>query len=50
MSTTLPPQTLIHNRYRIQRLLGEGGCGRTYLAMDTGRFDELCVLKELIDG
>ncbi len=50
MLKTLPPQTLIDNRYRIQSLLGQGGFGRTYLAQDTRRFDEPCVLKELISS
>lgn len=34
-------------RYRIRSELGHGGFGRTYLATDTNRFDEYCVLKEL---
>lgn len=44
----LPPGTLIDRRYRIQRVLGRGGFGRTYLASDQRRFGELCVLKEFV--
>ena len=39
---------LISNRYLIQRFLGQGGFGRTYLAYDTQRFGEACVLKEFV--
>lgn len=43
----VPHQTaLLGNRYRIVRELGHGGFGRTYLAEDTHRFNEPCVLKE----
>ena len=38
--------TLIGNRYLIEKVLGRGGIGRTYLALDTHRFQEPRVLKE----
>ncbi|MCL1463884.1 protein kinase domain-containing protein [Argonema galeatum] len=37
---------LLGDRYRIVRELGHGGFGRTYLAKDSNRFEEVCVLKE----
>jgi serine/threonine protein kinase len=37
---------LINNRYHIQKLLGRGGFGQTYLAYDTQCFNHPCVLKE----
>lgn len=48
MITEIKPGTLINNRYLINRTLGQGGFGRTYLATDTQRFDEQCVLKEFV--
>ncbi|BAZ03518.1 serine/threonine-protein kinase [Calothrix sp. NIES-3974] len=39
---------ILQNRYKILRILGQGGFGRTYLAEDTRRFNELCAIKELI--
>lgn len=41
-----PNTGIIGGRYRILRQLGRGGFGHTYLAEDSQRFDELCVLKE----
>ena len=43
-SPTLSP--LFRNRYRVIQLLGEGGFGRTYEAIDTDRMDDPCVIKQ----
>ncbi len=48
MQTAIPTGTTLQNRYRVLSILGQGGFGRTYLAEDQGRFNELCALKELI--
>ena len=47
------PQTgndkmLLANRYEMQRVLGQGGFGRTYLTLDRYRFNEPCVVKEFL--
>ncbi|WP_199249597.1 serine/threonine-protein kinase [[Phormidium] sp. ETS-05] len=48
MQSPIPTGTSLQNRYRLQQILGQGGFGRTYLAEDRGRFDELCAIKEFI--
>jgi len=48
MRPPLPTGAILQNRYRLLSVLGQGGFGRTYLAEDQGRFNELCALKELI--
>ena len=48
MQPPIPIGTILQNRYRLISILGQGGFGRTYLAEDTGRFNELCALKEFI--
>jgi len=44
----LQPGNRVAGRYVIQRLLGQGGFGRSYLAIDMQRFEEACVLKEFV--
>jgi serine/threonine protein kinase len=44
--TPTPLTGLINQRYQVQEVLGQGGFGRTYLAADTHRFGDLCVLKQ----
>mgnify|MGYP000567542770 CR=1 FL=1 len=46
MNNPIYPGITLNNHYRIVRELGHGGFGRTYLAEDTHRFNEPCVLKE----
>ena len=41
-------QPLLRNRYRIIRPLGGGGFGRTFLAEDKDKLNELCVVKQLV--
>src|SRR5512140_3373506 len=48
MQTPITIGSILQNRYHIIRVIGQGGFGRTYLAEDQRRFNELCVLKELI--
>ena len=46
MASSLPNTMLLRQRYLIDRVLGQGGFARTYLALDQERFQESCVIKE----
>ena len=48
MQPPITTGTILQNRYNIIKTLGQGGFGRTYLAEDQRRFNELCAIKELI--
>jgi serine/threonine-protein kinase len=48
MQPAISTGTVLQTRYRILSVLGQGGFGRTYLAEDQGRFNELCAIKELL--
>ncbi|MGD1701175.1 protein kinase domain-containing protein [Dapis sp. BLCC M229] len=48
--TELKPGSKLRNRYIIIRQIGQGGFGKTYLAEDTGRFEQAVVLKQLTPG
>jgi serine/threonine-protein kinase len=48
MQPPISTGTVLQSRYRVLSVLGQGGFGRTYLAEDQGRFNELCAIKELM--
>ncbi|MHC5735290.1 protein kinase domain-containing protein [Nostoc sp.] len=39
---------LLRNRFRVIRLLGEGGFSRTYEARDADKIDEPCIIKQFV--
>ncbi len=47
MSLPLKKNELIHNRYMIKKIIGQGGMGCIYLAEDTRLSGRLCALKEV---
>jgi len=49
MTSLLTPGAIVHNRYRIIRLLGQGGMGAVYLADDLHLPGRLVAVKENFD-
>ncbi len=45
-ASALRDGVILNDRYRIVKQIGRGGFGRAYLAEDTQRYREFCVLKE----
>ena len=39
---------LLLNRFKVTKVLGRGGFGKTYLAEDTHKLNESCVVKQLV--
>ncbi|HEX6481556.1 MAG TPA: protein kinase [Ktedonobacteraceae bacterium] len=47
---TLPPGTILHGRYRIERVLGSGGFGHVYLAVDLQANTQYAIKEYLVTG
>ncbi|MCS7247979.1 MAG: serine/threonine protein kinase [Anaerolineales bacterium] len=48
MPTTLRPGEVLRSRYRIRRIIGQGGMGSIYLADDLRLEGRLCAVKEVV--
>jgi len=47
-ASSIPSGSVLRDRYLVKAAIAQGGMGRTYVAEDLERFQELCVLKEFI--
>lgn len=45
----LAPGAILQTRYKITKLIGQGGMGAIYLADDTRFSNRVCVIKEMLD-
>lgn len=50
MIETTPSGTVLHGRYRIERVLGSGGFGHVYLAIDLATSQQYAVKEYLVTG
>ncbi|GCE12738.1 serine/threonine protein kinase [Tengunoibacter tsumagoiensis] len=50
MIETVPSGTVLHGRYRIERVLGSGGFGHVYLAIDLTSNQQCAVKEYLVSG
>ncbi len=50
MIETVPSGTVLHGRYRIERVLGSGGFGHVYLALDLANGQQCAVKEYLVTG
>ena len=50
MIETVPSGTVLHGRYRIERVLGSGGFGHVYLAIDLTSNQQYAVKEYLVTG
>ncbi|GCE16444.1 serine/threonine-protein kinase [Dictyobacter kobayashii] len=50
MIETIPSGTILHGRYRIERVLGSGGFGHVYLALDQMTNQQAAIKEYLVTG
>jgi serine/threonine protein kinase len=50
MMETIPSGTILHGRYRIERVLGSGGFGHVYLSVDLQTNQQFAVKEYLVSG
>jgi serine/threonine protein kinase len=50
MMETIPSGTILHGRYRIERVLGSGGFGHVYLSVDLQSNQQYAIKEYLVSG
>ncbi|GAC1465165.1 MAG: hypothetical protein PVS3B1_10910 [Ktedonobacteraceae bacterium] len=50
MIETIPSGTVLHGRYRVERVLGSGGFGHVYVAVDLSNNQQYAVKEYLVTG